>query len=189
MMVFNWLKAKAARKKAAVELYQACVAQSRDTAFYAALDVADTVNGRFDLISLHTILVINRLEQFGGPGRKLAQSLFDTMFVTMDFTLREMGVGDLGVPKHMQKMMKAFNGRIHAYHAALKDRNMPALELALTRNVYRAEGEAIPPGVPALAVYVMDCHDMLQTQDLEAFMNGRVFFPSVMEPQRKAAHG
>ena len=84
------------------------MAQSRDPAFYEALGVADSVDGRFDLISLHTILVIERLEQFGKPGRKLAQTLFDTMFVTMDFTLREMGVGDLGVPKHMQKMMKAF---------------------------------------------------------------------------------
>lgn len=189
MMVFDWLKARAARKKAAMELYQACVAQSRDPAFYEALGVADSVDGRFDLISLHTILVINRLDECGKGGRKLAQALFDTMFVTMDFTLREMGVGDLGIPKHMQKMMKAFNGRIHAYYAAMKDKSVPALELALTRNVFRAEGEAIPVGVPAMAAYVMDCHATLRTQDLEAFMAGNAFFPPVMGEYKRAAHG
>lgn len=189
MMVFDWIKVRTARKKAAMEIYQACVAQSRDTAFYEALGVTDDINGRFDLISLHTILVIGRLDQFGNKGRKLAQTVFDTMFVTMDFTLREMGVGDLGVPKHMQKMMKAFNGRIHAYYAALKDKNMPALELALTRNVYRAEGEAIPAGVPAMAMYVMDCHQTLMTQDFESFMDGNAFFPPVMGQHKTVAHG
>ena len=77
------------------DLYDTIVAQSRLPAFYQAGGVPDSVDGRFDLIVLHAVLVTRRLGGAGEPGKALAQELFDLMFADMDRSLREMGVGDL----------------------------------------------------------------------------------------------
>ena len=168
-------------------MYQAAIAQSRDPAFYAELGVTDTLDGRFDLICLHSFLLMERLEQLGPEGKRLAQAVFDRMFKTMDFTLREIGIGDLGVPKHMAKMMKAFNGRVHVYHTALAEKNPAALELAITRNIFRVEGESIPYGVYPLADYVVRANDKMRSYELNDFLNASIQFPPVLLAKREAA--
>lgn len=188
-MLFHWIKRKALRRKQAAGLYQAALAQSRNPAFYDALGVADTMDGRFDLLCLHVFLLIDRLDRFSTEGRKLGQALFDAMFKRMDLDLREMGIGDLGVPKHMQKMMKAFNGRRHVYYTALQNGNTPALELAIARNVFRIEGEAVPSGVEPLADYMERSYEILNAATLEDFQFAHIGFPLVTAPPRKVAHG
>ena len=49
----------------------------------------------------------------------LSQALFDHFCDDMDANLREMGVGDLTVPKRMQAFGEAFYGRAAAYDLAL----------------------------------------------------------------------
>ena len=99
-------------------LYGTIVAQARMPCFYHDYAVADTVNGRFDLIVLHLALVLDRLA--GEPAlRDLGQGLFDRFCRDMDDNLREMGIGDLKVPKEMRRMGEAFYGRAQAYRAAL----------------------------------------------------------------------
>lgn len=188
-MLFQWIKRKALRRKQARELYQAALIQSRDPAFYDTFGVADTMDGRFDLLCLHIILLIERVNQFGAEGRRLGQAVFDAMFKRMDLDLREMGIGDLGVPKHMQKMMKAFNGRRQAYDAALQSGNAAMLELAIARNVYRIEGEAVPSGVDAIANYVQRTQAQLRAATADDVKAARVSFPVVSAPVRKVAHG
>ncbi len=188
MMFTQWFSQRKARKQAAKALYQAAFDQSRDPAFYEVMGVADTMDGRFDLVSLHVFLLIERLEQFGPVGKKLSQSVFDAMFRSMDLMFREIGVGDLGVPKRMAKMMKAFNGRVHAYHDALHT-TPAALELAVTRNIYRAEGEAIPNGVRSVVDYILRSNAHLSQYDLSDLSAGRVSFPQAVETQRRSAHG
>jgi len=78
-------------------LYGMIVAQARLPCFYRDYAVADTVNGRFDLIVLHLALVIERLMPEAGL-QGLGQGLFDRFCQDMDHNLREMGVGDLKVP-------------------------------------------------------------------------------------------
>src|SRR5262245_12775002 len=92
-------------------LYGAIVTQSRDPRFYQGYAVPDTVLGRFDLILLHLALVLRRLRAGEGPARDLAQHLFDTFCRDMDHNLREMGVGDQGVPRQMRRVGEAFYGR------------------------------------------------------------------------------
>ena len=93
------------------------VAQARLPCFYRDYAVADTVNGRFDLIVLHLALVLDRLAQ--DPAlQSLGQGIFDRFCQDMDHNLREMGVGDLKVPKQMRHMGEAFYGRSQAYRAA-----------------------------------------------------------------------
>src|ERR1700684_1752570 len=95
-------------------IYGMIVTQAREPLFYRDLTVPDTVNGRFDLLVLHLWLVRRRLrtaEEAAG----LSQALFDRFCNDMDDNLREMGVGDLTVPKRMQAFGEAFYGRAVAY--------------------------------------------------------------------------
>jgi cytochrome b pre-mRNA-processing protein 3 len=105
--------------------------------FYADLGVPDTVDGRFDMVSLHVYLVVRRLGQLAEPGPELAQAVFDAMFSDMDVDLREDGVGDLSVGRRNRAMWEAFHGRAAACRTALAAADDAALEEALLRNVWR----------------------------------------------------
>jgi cytochrome b pre-mRNA-processing protein 3 len=153
------------------ELYGAAVAAARDPFLYTSLGVPDTLDGRFDLVSLHTFLLIQRLKREAAPGPALAQAVFDAMFSDMDVNLREMGVGDLSVGRKMRVMWEAFHGRSAAYAAAMSSGDMEALDAALERNVWR--GEPPPEGsAEALrrAVLAQDAH--LSKQDVSDLARG-----------------
>src|SRR5258708_18558545 len=122
-------------------LYGMIVAQARLPCFYREYAVADTVNGRFDLLVLHVAAVLDRLGE-EAELRELGQALFDRFCQDMDHNLREMGIGDLSVPKEMQRMGQPFYGRAHAYKAALVASAQDALVEALARNIY---GGGPPP--------------------------------------------
>jgi cytochrome b pre-mRNA-processing protein 3 len=92
---------RSARPDTISTLYGMIVAQARLPCFYRDYAVADTVNGRFDLIVL-LALVLDRLAQ--DPAlQSLGQGIFDRFWEDMDHNLREMGVGDLKVPKQMRQ--------------------------------------------------------------------------------------
>jgi cytochrome b pre-mRNA-processing protein 3 len=114
-------------------IYGMIVAQAREPLFYQAMGVPDTVNGRFDMVLLHLWIVLRRLRAAAG-GAGLAQALFDHFCGDMDANLREMGVGDLNVPKRMHKFGEAFYGRSAAYDVALEAGGEP-LAQALCRNI------------------------------------------------------
>ena len=99
-------------------LYGMIVAQARLPVFYRDYAVADTVNGRFDLIVLHLALVLDRLAQ-DPAAQSVGQGVFDLFCRDMDDNLREMGIADLKVPKEMRRMGEAFYGRSQAYLSAI----------------------------------------------------------------------
>jgi cytochrome b pre-mRNA-processing protein 3 len=114
-------------------IYGMIVTRAREPLFYRDLGVSDTVNGRFDLLILHLWMVLRRLRPMQG-GARLAQALFDRFCADMDANLREMGVGDLTVPKRMQAFGEAFYGRAAAYDLALTEGREP-LAQALCKNI------------------------------------------------------
>jgi cytochrome b pre-mRNA-processing protein 3 len=118
-------------------IYGMIVTQAREPVFYRELGVADTVNGRFDLLLLHLWMVLRRFRSVDGAA-EVSQALFDHFCADMDANLREMGVGDLAVPKRMQAFGEAFYGRGAAYDAAFADDE--ALALAFCKNVLNGEG-------------------------------------------------
>ena len=154
-------------------LYGMIVAQARLPCFYRDYAVADTVNGRFDLIVLHLVLLLDRLAQ--DPAlRNLGQALFDHFCQDMDHNLREMGVGDLAVPKEMRRVGEAFYGRSEAYGAALAVGDNGALVEALRRNIYGGSPAAVA-ATPRLAAYMREALRGLGMQgDLAA---GKLRFP------------
>ncbi len=142
-------------------LYGMIVAQARLPCFYRDYAVADTVNGRFDLIVLHLALVLDRLAQDSAL-QSLGQGVFDRFCQDMDHNLREMGIGDLKVPKEMRRMGEAFYGRAQAYREALAADDRRILVEALERNIFGG----MPKGTaPRLAAYMREALRDLAGQD------------------------
>jgi cytochrome b pre-mRNA-processing protein 3 len=131
---FNHFRRPHAPRRGTIEaIYGMIVAQAREPLFYQAMGVPDTVNGRFDMVLLHLWMVLRRLRTVE-RGADLSQALFDHFCGDMDDNLREMGVGDLTVPKRMQKFGEAFYGRVAAYDLAL-DAGTEPLAQALCKNI------------------------------------------------------
>jgi len=131
---FNHFRKPRIASRGTIEaIYGMIVTQAREPLFYRDLGVPDTVNGRFDLLVLHLWMVLRRLKSIEG-GADLSQALFDRFCEDMDGNLREMGVGDLTVPKRMQAFGEAFYGRVAAYDLALSAGEEPLAE-ALCKNI------------------------------------------------------
>lgn len=122
-------------------LYTAAVAAAREPLWYERAEVPDTLDGRFDMVGLFVALLVRRLRRAGPPGPELAQAVFDAMFGDMDGTLRELGVSDLLVGRKVKAMMEAFHGRAASYEAALDASDLPALQAAFARNVWRGSDD------------------------------------------------
>jgi len=144
--MLNAMRRSKERRLEAGRIYAALVARSREPVFFATLGVPDTLDGRFDLLTLHAWLVLDRLKQ---RDAHLSQALVDTIFVGFDEALREMGAGDMSMARRMKAFADAFYGRLEAYGAA---RDAAAMQAALTRNLYRG---VPPPGAEAMAGYVL----------------------------------
>jgi len=153
-------------------IYGMIVTQAREPLFYRDLGVPDTVNGRFDLLLLHLWLVLRRLKSVAA-GTALSQALFDHFCGDMDDNLREMGVGDLAVPKRMQAFGEAFYGRSTAYDMALTDGH-EALAQALCKNILN--GENIDKA-RQLAVYAETAMAALTQLDEATLLSGAFRFP------------
>jgi cytochrome b pre-mRNA-processing protein 3 len=165
------------RKNTATEpvyaVYSAIVAQSRQPRFYADWQVPDTVTGRFDMISLHMALLFRRLRAETGDQKEFSQAVFDLFFKDMDRSLREMGVGDLGVPKRIQKMGNIFFGLLAAMNEAMDRNDAPALQAVLSRNVFDGtEG----PHIAALADYLLAEDRALSEQPAKSITGGELRF-------------
>lgn len=154
--MFGFFTKRAARRIEATILLDQAMKEATQPVFYAQWGVPDTFDGRYEIAALHIALSMHGLNKQGVEGRKCAQTLFDVFFVRMDRTLREIGVGDLSVPKQMKKMMNGFNGRAQSYRAALVQGDKDALVDALRRNVYGKVDAPDEEGVNKLADYVMD---------------------------------
>jgi cytochrome b pre-mRNA-processing protein 3 len=152
-------------------IYGMIVAQARLPDFYQRFNVPDTVSGRFDMVVLHLWMVLRRLRAVQAGAE--AQALFDCFCSDMDANLREMGVGDLVVPKRMRKFGEAFYGRSAAYDAALVA-GADQLGAALARNVLvTTDVDLAAP----LARYLAGAVASLDTVDRETLLRNAWRFP------------
>jgi cytochrome b pre-mRNA-processing protein 3 len=153
-------------------IYGMIVAQARLPQFYLRFGVPDTVNGRFDMVVLHLWMILARLRAEGAVGE--AQQLFDRFCDDMDANLREMGIGDLTVPKRMKKFGEAFYGRSGAYDAAIVA-GEGELRAALARNVLASDHVA---AAAPLANYVSRTVATLAAAEGAALTSGSWQFPN-----------
>lgn len=158
-------------------VYSAIVAQSRQPAFYAEWGVPDTVTGRFDMISLHLVLLFRRLRADKKDGAAFSQAVFDLFFLDMDRSLREMGVSDIGVPKKIQKMGNLFYGLLGAVNEAMDAGDHARLVQALRRNLFD-ESDAAP--VEQLAEYLERSDKALATHAIGDIVAGKLNLEQVV---------
>ena len=150
------------RERLGEPLYELAVRQARDPGFYTTLGVADRIDARFELYTLHVLLLVMRLRDEGERGADAAQALFDTYVSALDHALRELGVGDISVGKKMRKLGEAMYGRMTAYEPALRDADAAILAAGLARNVF--ENDDATSG-EALAAYALNSRKRLAAQD------------------------
>ena len=155
-------------------LYVQAVEQARSPAFFTQYGVPDTVDGRFDLIILHIMLLIRRLRGNGKAAAEMSQSVLNHMFSDMDRNLREMGVGDLSVGKQVKKMAKAFYGRSEVWEEGM-DAGRAQLMSAFEETVYRSV-EQSPEQVSSLADYTLAIDEVLKAHDTDHMLAGEISF-------------
>jgi cytochrome b pre-mRNA-processing protein 3 len=169
-------------------LYGMIVAQARSRAFYTAYGIPDTLEGRFELLVLHLVLVLRRLGRHPENSRSFAawrrreslgQLLFHAFCRDLDANLREIGVGDLVVPRRMRNFGEAFYGRQAAYQAALEAVDQRALENALARNIF--EVESVTSRVSQLAKYTRAVAVQLEDVDIDALLSNEAVLPNPAE--------
>jgi cytochrome b pre-mRNA-processing protein 3 len=172
-MILSLLKARGPGKSCRA-VYEAIVATARHPKPYAEWGVPDTVDGRFDMITLHAVLVMERLQAGDKAARDFAQALADEVFADMDRSLREMGVGDLSVGKKVRKMAEVFYGRAFAYRPSLDAEDVKGLADALARNVFAGLDSR---GAQPLAAYALKIRRHLQESEVAGILSGKLVLP------------
>ncbi len=186
-MIARFFRREDARRRLIETLHLRINEASRVPALYTGLGVPDSVEGRFEALCLHVILVLRRMRALPDPASDVAQDLVNAVFLQLDAALRELGVGDFGVPKRMKKLGAAFYGRAEGYDAALDAGDMAGLRAALARNVLGQDGvEHAPAEAAGLAAYVRAASQVLEGCDLDGLLEAGPRFP---EPAAFAKSG
>ena len=173
-MILSLFKRKASRNSVRA-VYGAIVAAARHPRFYAEWGIPDTVDGRYDMIVLHSVLVLDRLASGGKESQGFSQALTDEVFADMDRSLREMGVGDLSVGKKVRRMAEVFYGRAEAYAPPLRDGDVEALGRAIYRNIHAGAGSE--DGARHLAAYALGVRHHLHAGPTAPILAGQIDFP------------
>jgi cytochrome b pre-mRNA-processing protein 3 len=174
-MLFAHWRVRRANRLLIDQIHGEIVAAARAPALYRDAGVADTIEGRFEMVVLHAALVVRRLLALGPRGQDMAQELVDRVFRGFEDALREMAIGDAGVARRIKAMAGDFAGRSRAYAAALDSGDEAALAAALARNVYGAA--AAPPEAASLARRVAAAVAALDQARYEDFAAARFRFP------------
>ncbi len=156
-------------------LYGTIMAQARSSAFFLRHSLSDDFETRFESLILHLLLVMRRL---GREGHPIKQALTDFMVSDLDRTLREMGVGDVGVVKRMKHFMEAYYGRVKAYDAALNSSDKKEILRALDRNLFAATSTDLAK-LELMRDYIGVQTQTLASQTIDELMNGDLSFKAI----------
>ena len=157
------------RRDIVLALYKRVADASRAPWLYLEAGVPDSVEGRLESLTLHALLVMRRLKALPDPAPEVAQEFIDVLFQHVDHGLRELGVGDVVVPKRMKKIAQNFYGRVNAYAEPLDQGDQLVLAAALDRNI---------PGVASarLVPYLLASEGLLSAMSLDDLLNATMLF-------------
>ncbi len=168
-------------------MFRSIVEHIKKPFFYSKLGVPDTYEGRFDLLVLHVfavmdVLIKNQIVMQKKDVEMFNQALFDKTFKDLREGLRQQGIGDTGIPKHMKRMMLAFNGRVHSYREAINDSSdhNDAFKAVLVRNLYG--GVDVEDKIASdMVVYIQNFIDSLASNRISALLDGHIDFDELKE--------
>lgn len=167
--MFDWLKTRAQDKSKAQKLYGAVVTLARTPSFYSQFGIPDTPEGRFEAVALMLFMVLERLKS--GPGAEgLLRGTIEAFVTDMDDCMREMGVGDLVVPKRVKRAAAAFYERAGAYRAPLSFKDESALRDELAR--YALAQSAKPEAAAAFARLLLKLDAALAAELDQSILDG-----------------
>jgi cytochrome b pre-mRNA-processing protein 3 len=156
-------------------LYASAAAQARLPGFYVEAGAPDTPEGRFELYTLHVVLILHRLKGQGPETAEVAQAAFDAYLRNLDDALRDMGVGDLSVGKKMRKLGEAFYGRAKSYDLALAALPDPVpLRALIERTIFAGGGSG---ATERIASYVAQTVERLAAQPLADLLQAGPAWP------------
>jgi cytochrome b pre-mRNA-processing protein 3 len=160
------------------KLFNTVLNHTREPVFYKDLEVPDSLDGRFDLLSLNCYLAVNRLNKIDGiEGKKMAHTFIERLYKEFERTSRDIGISDVSVGKQVRKMTQAYYGRVDAYDNALKTEDNGKLGKALTRNVYaKCEVPVSSNALVNMVAHVQQSISYLEHQVDEIILNGEAEF-------------
>ena len=178
--MLDWIRKRWHRKRENANLvgaiYGSISQAARDPAFYTRFGVSDTLMGRYEMMALHSFLFQHRAKGSTPHLEDMAQEVLDAYFLELDHSLREVGIGDVAVPKRMKKLGRMIYGRWEAYGKALRENDRMSMTDALRRNVYSEGGDA--DRAADLAAYVFLASEHLARQDDSSILSGKLEFPA-----------
>jgi cytochrome b pre-mRNA-processing protein 3 len=188
--MLDWLKTRSDRRQIARSLYGSIVTRAREPVFYAQWGVPDSVQGRFEMVALHLVLVLRRLAAEGPDAEPLGRALTEAFVVDLDDVMREMTFGDLAVPREVKRATAALFDRHSAYSKALDAPDGSPLADALRAQLaylYAEQGARKDAGTqvaatagldaPSLSDYVRSVAGALDAQPAEPILAGRLEWP------------
>lgn len=159
------------------QTFETIVTAARQPTLFADWGVPDTPLGRYESLSLHVILFLYRTREASHAVKSLEQDVVDEFFKDIDHSVRELGVGDAGVPKRMKKLGKMFYGRMGPYWQALDARDEASLAQAIKRNITPPDiGAPLNLDDQTLARYALQTADKMTTMTEEAMLSGQLSF-------------
>lgn len=175
-MVFGLFRKKKQNQPIVDRQYAALTSAARDPFFYTDLGVPDTVMGRFEMLSIVMILFFRRTAKSNVSGQEIAQEIIDAFFQDIDHSIRELGIGDQGVPKRMKKLAGMFYGRLESYALALDAVDRETLAQGLARNIHPEAADA--PSMLGLADWMVGAEAALSSLSEEDIARGSAVTPA-----------
>jgi cytochrome b pre-mRNA-processing protein 3 len=199
--MLGWLMGRSLRRTGQ-QLYERIVAQAREPSLYETCGVPDTMDGRLEMVLLHTVLVLDRLQAEGPSAQRLGQHLMERLVAGVDDALRRIGLGDDSVAPRIKKLASALAERARDYRAALPTSaderagiaaaptgctTGEALEAAFLEHVLARDRASPTPEEQAaakrLAAYTVRVRASLAATPAQALLSGALIFPTVIESE------
>ncbi|MCB1446221.1 MAG: ubiquinol-cytochrome C chaperone [Rhizobiaceae bacterium] len=176
-MIFGLFRKNKVSHAVMVRQYEALNRTARDPAFFESMNVPDTVMGRFEMLAIVLILYFRRTAAAGDEVKAIAQEIVEAFFQDLDHSMRELGIGDNGVPKRMKKLAGMFYGRLDSYARALEAGDGEALEAALRRNIHPENADGAL-SMRRLADYMVKAEDALKAVPESVLVRGEAVLPA-----------
>lgn len=177
-MIFRLFRKNKVNQAIMVRQYGILTTAARNPTFFESMNVPDTVLGRFEMLSIVLILYFRRTASAGQEVKDIAQEVVEAFFEDLDHSMRELGIGDNGVPKRMKKLAGMFYGRLDAYARALEAADENALEAALRRNIH-PENSDETLSMRKLAQYMLRAEEELKNVPESALRSGEAHLAGV----------
>ena len=178
MFLNSYIHTNSENKDLVDSIYEKIVLISRNKTFYESYSVPDTLDGRFDLLVLFSVIITFFLHKSGPTGKLLSQILFDKIFLDLDLSLRELGAGDAGVHIKIKNMVKSYMGRQKVYCDSLERNDFKTLKKQIIKNIYRNVDNYLK-SADLLNNYCKKTSILFHTKKSDEFLLNKFEFPNI----------